>query len=107
MTPGTKPASLDENGVLKCPRCDQLYLHRGEVLVFDRNEDDPFVAVTRVKTGMVVSAKAKNHRSGNPSPRRDGVSIVFNCETCDHGGTEQYLNIVQHKGETFIYWDAE
>lgn len=106
MTPGSKPAALDENGILKCPKCDQTYLHHGEVAVFDRGEDDPTVTVTRVRFGSVMSAKAQNHRVENPSPRRGGIKIAFECESCDNAGSKQHLNIVQHKGETFLFWDA-
>jgi hypothetical protein len=39
----------------------------------------------------------------NPSVKRDGIVINFNCEHCDNEAKLR-LAIVQHKGQTFFYW---
>jgi hypothetical protein len=52
---------------------------------------------------------------GNPSSRRDGITIEFECENCNgapppqqnpaFGLSKNYLHIVQHKGTTYLSWN--
>ena len=88
--------------ILVCPMCGSTYLHQGIVEVFDRNED----AAQGMHT--VVS---RNHTdveygplTGNPSGRRQGLIIAFLCEEC---GNLSMLEILQHKGETFVRWGKQ
>ena len=77
-----------------CPACGYAYQHHGEVMVFDREngEDGP---TTVSATGRAVEALT----AANPSPRRNAVRIYFSGE-CGHDWT---LDVVQHKGETFLF----
>lgn len=76
-------------------------LHQESVEIFDRSED--------CDTGLHVWAKlgepilVDENMSGNPSTRREGLKIKFSCECCE--GRVHTLNITQHKGETFMFWD--
>ena len=56
-------------------------------------------------TGMITEI-VPSSRSRNPSSRRSGMAIQFECEQCG-GGTEEdgiELTIAQHKGSTEIGW---
>lgn len=85
------------NGGLFCPCCYGGHLHQGAATVFNRMEDD------RDAVGVRVDCRGEVSRSDavNPSPRRDAVTVDFDCEQCDK---LLQLCIVQHKGETFLYW---
>lgn len=88
---------------LLCPRCGSEQLHHVVVEVFDRSEDEPTLIKTTANMGRGTSvAEVSSAGSGNPSSRRDGVRILFRCETC--GDDPIYLNIAQHKGSTEISW---
>ena len=86
-----------------CPHCGSSYLHHGTVRVFDRSEDQETVYRTTV-SGLPVSVMIEavpNRGSGNPSNRRDGITIEFDCEEC---GKVSLLGIAQIKGLTKIAW---
>jgi hypothetical protein len=86
-------------GLLLCPRCGEDYLHHGRVEVFDRIED----AATGLHTVADGSGVRVDHDlTGNPSSRRHGVTVAFDCELCDTTGL--VLTIAQHKGQTFLTW---
>ena len=91
------------DGSLTCPRCQDKhasYLHHDGVIVYCRNEDDPLTVVTRVGiTG--TSSVVPSQSCGNPSGRRTGVVIHFDCEIC---GGHFRLTIAQHKGMTYLHW---
>lgn len=88
------------HSVLLCPRCGEETLHHGKVSVFDRPEDATVVTLTTVDAG-VVAVHPRANGEGNPSSRRDGVTIDFDCESCGDGIT---LRLAQHKGSTLISW---
>lgn len=83
-------------------------LHHKEVLISDRFEDS--------KTGKCIWVGGLSHWSDrtfqfkyceesnmslNPSPRRGGILIEFDCECCL---AKPQLGIFQHKGWTCIEW---
>jgi hypothetical protein len=79
--------------LVTCPVCGFDYAHHREVAVFDRaREDAPTVKRWPGVAGGVLSRE-------NPSPRRNAVRVWFEGE-CGH---EWALDIVQHKGQTFIF----
>ena len=87
-----------ENNILVCPHCESIYLHHKRIDVFERHED--------AKTGLHVAVAdmathADMNMVGNPSSRRDGLSIQFWCEGCD---ATPCLNVYQHKGNTYVEW---
>lgn len=86
----------DIGGELQCPSCGCNYLHHERVEVFDRAEDAATGTHVVVDAGKV---EVDNSMIGNPSKRRDGIRIHFSCEGCkDH----PYMEIVQHKGNTYV-----
>jgi len=53
---------------------------------------------------VAKQVKVDTDISKNPSKRRDGIRIAFECEAC---GPVQPLVIYQHKGETFVEWESK
>lgn len=104
---------LDGN-ILKCP-CGKDngsdYLHHSSVTSYFRHGDDSKRGVA-AKCGIQdedgVDSKpycmVTASMEGNPSSRRDGISIDFWCEHCNR---KPVLNIIQHKGCTIIEWDKD
>jgi hypothetical protein len=95
----TQPYDADSayRGKLLCAHCGHDYLHTHSVEVFERAEDE--------ETGLhvkVVGKSAAIDRSmgGNPSARREGMRITFECEWC---GEITALSVAQHKGWTLVY----
>lgn len=93
-----------EDSQLLCPRCSSNNLHHGAVTVFNRIEDDTNTQVTCVERDSDASTVLVTDRTtSNPSPRRHGILIDFECEICyDHGKLS--LAIYQHKGLTLVEW---
>lgn len=85
---------------LLCPGCGSPYLHSGTVTTFDRDEDADLVIRT---TANGTNSQIELVPSGldNPSDRRNGVVIQFECEGCD---CRPELQIAQHKGNTHVSW---
>lgn len=93
--------------IVECPDCKGEYLHQGTVQIFNRDEDAHQVRVTTVNNKDTHEASIANELSLNPSSRRQGMRISFYCEACDGESKREskFLNISQHKGSTYIYWD--
>jgi len=91
-----KISTEDFTDELECPGCGGRNLHHREVHVFERREDESTGVRTRIYGKETCVDTSMN---GNPSSRRDGLSIFFDCETCD---ALPVLNIFQHKGTTFL-----
>jgi hypothetical protein len=85
---------------LRCPRCNGEYLHHYEVASYFRKAEDSGTMVV-TKAGAGGTHVGNGGSMGNPSARRDGVVIHFDCETCN---ASMYLEIAQHKGQTLINW---
>ncbi len=84
---------------LVCPVCSGTYLHQGKIEVFDCGED---------MTGLCLHTTSGNGEIAvdkdftmNPSARRQGLRIHFDCEA----DCKPVLNMLQHKGSTFMYWN--
>lgn len=92
---GYEPAHLD------CPHCGQANMHHRGVVMYDREEDAEITMRTRIVRGMVQSVPVPSAGSGNPSDRRDGLAILFECEQC---GRLSELTFAQHKGDTHVAW---
>ena len=83
--------------VLMCPVCGGNNLHQESTEIFERSEDaETGLHVRATRDDVAVSTDI----SGNPSLRRQGMSIGFACE----GGCSLILNIYQHKGCTYVSW---
>lgn len=89
-------------GILVCPRCKEMYLHHGAVTTYDRPEDGDFTRQVTVTPSVILANAVPSPQSRNPSTRRNGIAIQFECEAC--GPLE--LTISQHKGQTHMEWRA-
>ncbi len=90
---------LTEDKALKCPHCAGDYLHHVGLSIFERPvEDSPEIAI------HISGADSPATNARNPSRRRDVLQIRFTCETCED--QPLVLNVAQHKGQTFIEWEA-
>jgi len=93
---------------LLCPNCGGNNLHQDKVETFDRAEDEYGVQIRTTSCGGRTIID--RDMTMNPSPRRNGLRIHFECES---GMTEEgkkstcapVLNIYQHKGTTYMRWD--
>lgn len=83
--------------------CGDTWLHQHRVEMFCRSEDEAFCEKVEIDhySGRVMQKRVDN--SQNPSDRRQGMRIIFSCETCEDG--EHHLTIKQHKGMTYIQWE--
>jgi hypothetical protein len=105
-------AELDGSGVLWCPRCRENYLHQTNTTIFVRQEDAKTTTVIAQNGDTAQVAKFPSTDTCNPSPRRNGLTIEFECEMCHgelEGGKENTLSpfqlaIFQHKGNTYVEW---
>ena len=89
-------------GALICPACGCEWTHQGRVEVYDHVEDDPDTPSVCVETnGWTAEFSCQSDK--NPSRRRQGVRILVECEQCE---VSTPLVIYQHKGQTFIAWEA-
>lgn len=98
---------IDEqiDDALDCPKCsaapdDSNYLHHGRINIFNRDREDSETGTQVAVDGYLIGQRESMR--GNPSSRRDGLTIAFTCENC---AAQLSLAIVQHKGQTFIYWE--
>lgn len=92
MEPKFNPPTNGCDAELLCPTCKSEYLHHREINIFERNEDE--------KSGFHVTVDKQNLKTdtnliGNPSSRRNGLTVDFSCENC---GKTSILRISQHKG---------
>lgn len=90
---------------LMCPNCNEGYLHQGAIEVYDRAEDAERVRCTVVEGSNIFSQTILNRESNNPSTRRTGIVLHFDCEYCTD--TDFKLRIAQHKGFTLMDWEYE
>src|SRR5678810_1017762 len=99
---------------LSCPCCGSEYLHQGRIEVYGRDAEDA-PSFRRVVSGD--GAVEADEGGNNPSSRRQGLIIFFECEDChlamlDEPGFNADRNvraafrlaIYQHKGNTFVEW---
>jgi hypothetical protein len=90
-----------ERDTLTCPHCAGGYLHQRQVNVYERREDARLTVRTQVTRSGANVMTVPSAGSGNPSDRRQGVSIVFWCENCHR---QPELTFEQHKGNTLVEW---
>jgi hypothetical protein len=90
----------DGLGVLTCPCCGGGHLHQVKVDAYWRTEDASTGIHDQSSLGDPVFVDA--NMRGNPSARRHGLVIHFECEECPAPDLD--LAIWQHKGETLIAW---
>lgn len=93
---------VGSEATLYCPACRGDNLHHLGVKVFDRAEDAQTITRTEVRGGLIASHLIAGAGAGNPSGRRDGLAVMFECEGCNADPLE--LTIAQHKGQTLMAW---
>lgn len=84
--------------VLKCPHCGDTYTHQRCVEVYEREEDAKHGLYVNVHFGT-GAAITNNSMARNPSRRRQGIRILFDCEGCEESFA---MTVVQHKGQTLV-----
>jgi hypothetical protein len=98
---------------LTCPRCSESgCLHQQRVFTWFRNEEDSVTGTFVVSDKNTTYSNDFTEQGGNPSERRDGLTIEFTCEFCSGDVPAShpcdrvvlYLDIVQHKGHTLMSW---
>ena len=82
---------------LCCIHCGEQYLHHYQVESFNRDTEDSHSGTHVVAEDHSVNIDDK--MKGNPSSRRDGITIRLWCEFCDYATV---LHIAQHKGITTL-----
>lgn len=104
----------DEYGSLNCPTCSGNNLHQGAVHVWQRYTEDAVTGTYTCADHKSSRVQAEADMGGNPSIRRDGMTIEFECENCSGSSAphenpvnqkKNYLHIVQHKGTTYLSWN--
>ena len=98
---------IDPTNPLLCEECGGEYLHQEKIEIFERSEDSSHgLKVTTQNNGQCVLSQSM---AENPSPRRQGVRIIFSCEFCPSDGDPcvggkltTVLEIIQHKGGTYL-----
>lgn len=86
---------------LQCPKCHGFYLHQGNTTVYHRKEDEDWTTVIAQDGENVVATKFPSADTHNPSSRRQGLTVEFECENCT--GTLTFA-MQQHKGSTYLEW---
>ena len=85
--------------MINCPYCGSEGLHQERVITFNRGEDKKETIVSIDQETGEISGE-KNYK--NPSPRRQGLTIILRCELCS-GLT--LMNVWQHKGGTNLVFE--
>ncbi|MHC1792150.1 hypothetical protein [Solidesulfovibrio sp.] len=92
----------DESDIC-CPHCgDSMDMHHVQVEVFTRKEDSDRGDYVKARQDTSQLSTSVIHPPGNPSSRRSGIAIEFECFAC---GKHSRLGIAQHKGQTFFSWE--
>jgi len=93
------------HGLLLCPVCGGNNLHHVGVEVFWRKDEDAESGF-HLCSGDSQPVLITTDQLSNPSTRRDGLKIRFECECGCHKTHGITLLIRQHKGTTYLEWDA-
>lgn len=89
---------------LLCPRGGGRDLYHRGATFFERGEDDKQEVVIDVRGPKVSTAVSSAGTTGNPSRRRHGIIIHFDCAACTDRYGKIQMGLAQHKGSTEITW---
>ena len=103
-----------KDNILACPNCSpgeaegDDYLHHFAMTIYRRSQEDNPTEVQNIDD-IAPCHKREPHddsypNTSNPSWRRDGIRIWFDCELC---GQISCLCISQQKGQTLIYMESK
>lgn len=81
------------SAVLNCRHCGNPTLHANRIDVYNRKEDEETGQHVTISPDTLVAID--RDLTGNPSPRREGMTMTFDCELCDY---KTKLHVFQHKG---------
>lgn len=107
---GRKAIEVDAGGALNCPDCGDNYLHHRGTTIFERSEDESLTTVIAQNGRTAQISDFPSDDTCNPSSRRNGLIIEFECEHCHYdreglnGLPLHRLAVIQHKGNTFMEW---
>ena len=82
-----------------CVGCGEDCLHQTGMIWFQRSEDAKKGTAYFVQHGQSGKYEFEDYRSANPSTRRHGSIVIFECELCH---TITGLSFAQHKGHTHV-----
>jgi hypothetical protein len=94
-----KPAPQFDHFQMKCAGCGWDCTHHYKVEVFALPQKMPALAPMSWSRPASRSLTTNDAETGNPSSRRDGVRILMTCEECD---ALTAIEIIQHKGTTYL-----
>ena len=96
---------LTSDSILQCPHCNGEHLHHIRTEVYCRADEDANYGTMLIadECSRWNHVKFESSFSNNPSTRRNGIRILFYCETCPE---RPILNIIQHKGSSYIVWET-
>lgn len=91
-------------GCVYCPSCHNAFVHHFQIDVYERDQDAQeglHIQVLGVDTlpARQPSFTTDNSLEGNPSYRRQGITIHFRCERCH---SSFVMKLMQHKGCTLL-----
>lgn len=92
---------IEKNLTISCAHCgEDSALHHTKVILYDCAEDEfKGLRVTNLCQTKAITTEFVSMED-SPSSRRHGLRIEFECEYCKFEKT--YLQIAQHKGQTFL-----
>ena len=99
--------------MIVCPHCGNDYMHQGRVRIYERDSEDSVTGLY-VDTARMLFID-KHDMAQNPSRRRQGIRVDFECECCsyfsgdnkDQPSTIFELCIIQNKGNTYLFWEYD
>lgn len=88
---------LDKDSAICCPHCESNYTNFIDIKIYMRDEDAEICTETSVTGNRTHVATTRGF--DNPSPRRSGIIVVTECESCEN---QFCVEIYQHKGRTYV-----
>jgi hypothetical protein len=88
--------AFDHKAALKCPFCNEDYIHLEIIRVGARQEDQPAYLIT--VDAVAGTVQEQPAFEGELSDRRHWVEMQVNCEMCAGGS----IVFAQHKGQTLV-----
>jgi hypothetical protein len=89
---------------IKCPNCGEAGdIHPISAAAYMREEDSKTGNYARVTRDQVETVSGGELPPCNPSERRDGFTLLFECWECDR---VLIMDIFQHKGPTYLSWSV-
>lgn len=104
MTEKRIPIQLDktyDSLVLCCPNCGDGYLHQDKYRI---SNPESYGSKSVVVDSDLMHSDSTGFDLNDTRPR-ESIEIKFWCECCSADNLK--LQIIQHKGNTFIHWGVQ